>query len=77
MDGERQCYLKLTPLSPAPSALETVVEWVKEARTAVCQRLGLQGGRQRHWEMGLTSFWTTVWVCPRCSFPVAINAAHS
>lgn len=36
-------YLKLTLLSPAPSALETVVEWVKEARTAVCQRLGLQG----------------------------------
>lgn len=35
-------YLKCTLSSPAPSALETVVEWVKESRT-VCQRLGLQG----------------------------------
>lgn len=43
MDGERhQVHLKCTPPSPAPSALETVVKWVKEART-VCQRLGLQG----------------------------------
>lgn len=79
MDGERQRCLKLTLPSSAPSALETVVEWVKEPRTAVSQRLGLWGARgwagKGIWEMGLKSLWTTVH--PRCPFPSAISAAHS
>lgn len=43
LDGERQYDVKLTLPSSTPGALEIVVGWVKEARMAVLQRLGLQG----------------------------------
>lgn len=56
LDGERLRYLKLTLPSSTPSALETVVEWVKEARTAVRQRLDLQGVGRGIWGMELTLF---------------------